>query len=83
MAIQATMADGTQVVWRDSKRYLWIMGAIIPLIPFSAWGLVEWTGQSVFWYFGPFFVFGLIPIVDTLAGFDRNNPPDEVLDALE
>src|SRR5680860_216509 len=29
MAIQATMADGTQVVWRDSKRYLWIVGATV------------------------------------------------------
>ena len=83
MAIQVTTADGTQVMWRDSKRYLWIVGAIIPLIPFSAWGLVELTGQGIFWYFGPFFVFGIIPIVDILAGLDRNNPPDEVLDALE
>jgi len=83
MAIQVTTADGTQVMWRDSKRYLWIVGAIIPLIPFAAWGLVELTGQGIFWYFGPFFVFGIIPIVDILAGLDRNNPPDEVLDALE
>ena len=83
MAIQVTTADGTQVMWRDSKRYLWIVGAIIPLIPFAAWGLVELTGQGIFWYFGPFFVFGIIPIVDILSGFDRNNPPDEVLDALE
>ena len=83
MAIQTTTTEGTRVVWRDSKRYLWLVGAIIPLIPFSAWGLVEWTGQSVFWYFGPFFVFGLIPIIDILAGLDRNNPPDDVLDALE
>ena len=83
MAIETTTAEGTQVMWRDSKRYLWLVGAIIPLIPFLGWGLVEWTGQGVFWYFGPFFVFGLIPIIDILAGLDRNNPPDEVLDALE
>ncbi|MGZ5370363.1 alkane 1-monooxygenase [Aeromicrobium sp.] len=82
MAFQATVGD-QQIVWRDTKRYLWIMGAIIPLIPFAAWGLVAWTGQDIFWYFGPFFVFAVIPVFDLIAGLDRNNPPDEVLQALE
>jgi len=82
MAFQATVGE-KQIVWRDTKRYLWIMGAIIPLIPFAAWGLVLWTGQDILWYFGPFFVFVVIPIFDIIAGLDRNNPPDEVLEALE
>ena len=82
MAFQATIGE-QQIIWRDTKRYLWIVGAIIPLIPFSAWGLVLWTGQDIFWYFGPFFVFVIIPITDMIAGLDRNNPPDEVLEALE
>ena len=59
------------------------MGAIISLIPFAAWGLVLWTGQDILWCLGPFFVFVVIPIFDIIAGLDRNNPPDEVLDALE
>lgn len=71
------------VRWHDHKRYLWIMGAIIPLIPFSAWGLVLWTGSDVFWYFGPFFVFVIIPLMDILGGLDQDNPPDDVLESLE
>ena len=82
MAFQATIGE-QQIVWRDTKHYLWIVGAIIPLIPFAAWGLVLWTGLDILWYFGPFFVFVIIPIADMIAGLDRNNPPDEVLDALE
>lgn len=82
MAFQATV-NGEQIVWHDSKRYLWIVGAIIPLIPFSIWGLYAWTGWSVWWYFGPFFLFVLVPIADSLAGLDPNNPPEELIEALE
>jgi alkane 1-monooxygenase len=74
MAGQSVSA--TEVEWRDGKRYLWILGAVIPLIPVAAWGLVEATGWDLFWYFGPVFVFGIIPLVDLLTGIDRNNPPD-------
>ncbi|HLN77662.1 MAG TPA: alkane 1-monooxygenase [Nocardioidaceae bacterium] len=81
MAVQSMPA--TQVQWRDGKRYLWIMGAIMPLVPFAAWGLVAATGSDVFYWFGPVFVFVVIPLVDLLTGLDRNNPPDEVIEALE
>jgi len=69
--------------WSDTKRYAWLLGAIIPLIPFAAWGLVESTGLDVFWYFGPLFVFGVIPLLDLIVGLDPNNPPDEFLESLE
>ena len=81
MAVQSMPA--TQVEWRDGKRYLWIMGAVMPLVPFAAWGLVAATGSDLFWWFGPVFVFGIVPLVDLAAGLDRNNPPDEVLERLE
>ncbi len=81
MATQSLQAPATE--WRDTKRYAWMLGAVIPFIPFLAWGLVEWTGWGVFWYFGPVFVFGIIPLSDLLLGLDRNNPPDEILEALE
>jgi alkane 1-monooxygenase len=81
MATQSLQAPTLE--WRDTKRYAWILGAVIPFIPFLAWGLVEWTGWDVFWFFGPVFVFGIIPALDLLLGLDRNNPPDEVIEALE
>ncbi|HSE10141.1 MAG TPA: alkane 1-monooxygenase [Nocardioidaceae bacterium] len=79
----AVSAPAATVEWRDGKRYLWILGAVIPLIPLAAWGFVEATGWDLFWYFGPVFVFGIIPLIDLLTGLDRNNPPDEVIEALE
>ena len=69
--------------WRDTKRYAWLLGAIIPMVPVMAWGLVELTGLDAFWFFGPLFVFGVIPLIDLLAGIDPNNPPDEVIEQLE
>ena len=47
--------------WRDRKRYAWLLGLIVPTLPFLAWGLVELTGFGVFWFYGPFLVFGGLP----------------------
>ena len=80
---QPTPREETSGEWRDTKRYAWLLGAIIPMIPFASWGLVEATGIDLFWYFGPLFVFGVIPLVDLLVGIDPNNPPDDVLERLE
>ncbi|MGA8987550.1 alkane 1-monooxygenase [Aeromicrobium sp.] len=82
MTIEATV-DGEIIQWRDRKRHLWIIGALVPLIPVGMWGLFALTGSSLAWYFGPFFVFVIVPIADLLAGLDPDNPPDEVLEALE
>jgi alkane 1-monooxygenase len=82
MTLEATV-DGQLVQWRDKKRYLWLMGALIPLIPLSTWGLYAWTGSSLAWWFGPFFLFVVVPLADMAAGLDRNNPPDELIEALE
>jgi alkane 1-monooxygenase len=73
----------TRLEWRDGKKYLWVLGAIMPLLPFLGWAIVLESGQHVFWYFGPFFVFVIVPLVDLAVGLDKNNPPDEAIDALE
>jgi alkane 1-monooxygenase len=76
-------APATQAQWRDGKRYAWMLGAVIPLLPLISWGLVELTGLDLFWYFAPVFFFGVVPLVDLVVGLDRNNPPDEVIEHLE
>ena len=69
--------------WRDHKRYAWLLGLIVPTLPFLAWGLVELTGWGVFWFYGPFLVFGIFPVLDLLVGMDAANPPDSVIKWLE
>jgi alkane 1-monooxygenase len=69
--------------WTDSKRYAWLLGLIVPILPLTAWGLVEATGLGIFWFIGPFVVFGVFPVLDMVVGLDDENPPDSVIAWLE
>jgi alkane 1-monooxygenase len=76
-------ADGTPRVWKDRKRYLWLIGIVVPLLPTGAQRLVDATGLDVFWYLGPMWILVLMPILDTLLGTDETNPPDWAVPQLE
>ena len=39
--------------WRDRKRYLWVAGLLVPVLPFAAEGWVERTGWAGMWWAGP------------------------------
>jgi alkane 1-monooxygenase len=69
--------------WSDPKRYAWLLGIIVPLAPFMAWGSVALTGFAGFWLLGPLLVFVAFPILDIAVGLDATNPPDSVLKWLE
>jgi alkane 1-monooxygenase len=69
--------------WVDKKKYLWLLGLVVPLTPFMAWGLVAATGWGVFWYLGPFLFAYVNPLLDRVLGKDASNPPDSVLAWLE
>ncbi|CAN0641839.1 alkane 1-monooxygenase [Burkholderia cepacia] len=77
------MTDGSASGWSDGKRYLWLLGALTITLPILAAQLALSTGLRVFWWFGPLFAFGVIPILDTLIGDDRDNPPEAVVPHLE
>jgi alkane 1-monooxygenase len=69
--------------WTDPKRYAWLLGIIVPMAPFLAWGSVALTGFPGFWLLGPLLVFIAFPILDIAVGVDATNPPDSVLKWLE
>ncbi len=73
----------TPARWHDPKRYAWLLGLIVPTLPFLAYGLVQATGLGVFWFYGPFLVFVIFPVLDLLIGMDATNPPDSVIKWLE
>jgi alkane 1-monooxygenase len=81
MSVDPTVA--TARPWRDPKRYAWLLGLLIPTLPFLSWGLVHVTGLGVFWFYGPMLVFGVFPPLDLALGMDRRNPPDDVIKWLE
>ncbi|MBR8130338.1 alkane 1-monooxygenase [Burkholderia ambifaria] len=77
------MTDESASGWSDGKRYLWLLGAVTITLPIFSAQLALSTGLHVFWWFGPLFAFGVIPILDTLIGDDRDNPPEAVVPDLE
>jgi alkane 1-monooxygenase len=77
--------DGTlnPARWHDPKRYAWLLGLLVPTLPFIAWGLVRASGVGAFWFFGPVLVFVIFPVLDLAVGNDATNPPDSVIKWLE
>ncbi|RZT84220.1 alkane 1-monooxygenase [Pseudonocardia sediminis] len=77
-----TPVDGRST-WHDGKRHLWMLGLVVPLLPFLAMGLYAATGLEVALWLGPVIVLVVVPLIDLFAGRDHSNPPDEVMEALE
>ena len=85
MALEAsgTVPQGSTEQWRDRKRYLWLVGLVVPSLVFAAIGGYQATGWGGFFWLGPVIIFVLAPMIDLVAGLDRSNPPDDVIEALE
>jgi alkane 1-monooxygenase len=78
-----TVPAGSTERWRDHKRYLWLIGLVVPSLAFVAFALVQLTGWSVWLWIGPIVILGVVPAIDLLVGLDRSNPPDDVIERLE
>src|SRR3546814_2571565 len=82
---ESTMTTSASLApeWRDSKRYLWPLGAAVIALPLIGWGLYALTGWAISWWLAPIFVYGVIPLFDWLLGTDENNPPEARVPTLE
>ncbi|GBE64643.1 alkane 1-monooxygenase [Mycobacterium sp. MFM001] len=69
--------------WRDAKKYLWLLGSIVPGFVAASWLAVQISGLGVFWWIAPIVTFGIIPVLDHVVGPDADNPPDSVVAQLE
>ncbi|MQA63682.1 MAG: alkane 1-monooxygenase [Actinophytocola sp.] len=89
-SIAAGQGAHVEVSWRDGKRYAWLLGLVVPSIPFIIWGVYEglegtssqWLLHGV-WWLALLIVYGLIPLLDLLIGDDAENPPDDLIEWLE
>lgn len=88
VADKAIATSGVQ--WRDKKRYLWLLGLVVPTMLFLVlplvWALnnLGWhTGSQLPFWIGPILLYGLLPALDLSVGTDGQNPPDEAMDWLE
>ena len=91
MAMELSEVSGETIDgWRDKKRYLWLMGLIVPTAIFVMLPVV-WATNQFGWHtaaqaplwIGPILLYVLLPLLDWRFGADGQNAPDEVMDALE
>ncbi len=75
--------NGQALQWRDSKRYLWAAGLLIPLFPMAAVWLAADGGHRIWYWLGPMWIAVVVPALDTLLGADARNPPEAVQPQLE
>jgi alkane 1-monooxygenase len=78
-----TTAVAGAPTWVDRKRYLWMLGFTVMLLPLTGVQLAQATGASVFYWFAPLFIYTVIPLLDWLIGTDAGNPPEGAVPALE
>ncbi len=79
----STVPAGSTEQWRDTKRYLWLIGLVVPSLAFVAFGAYALTGWTIWFWIGPVVILGVVPAIDLVVGLDRANPPDDVIEALE
>lgn len=69
--------------WKDGRRYVWLWGLLVPLMPFGAYFMARGTGSDWSWYSGPMWVLGVIPLLDWIRKQDTENPPDSAYEQLD
>ncbi len=79
----STVSASSMESWTDSKRYLWLIGLVVPALAFIGYAAWAATGLGVFFWIGPVVILVVVPAIDLMAGLDRSNPPDDVIEALE
>ena len=83
----STVSASSTENWTDPKRYLWLIGLVVPslfFLGYAGWlatGAQQWSG--LWFWIGPVIVLIVVPAIDLLVGLDRSNPPDDVIEALE
>jgi len=80
---EAIDAAGRPVAYRDRKRAWWALSVVYPLLPFAGIAAHAWSGRQIALGLPLVVSYGLMPLLDFLIGEDRNNPPEEVVPALE
>ena len=55
----------------------------MPTLLFLAIGMYSLTGWAAWFWIGPIFILGIVPIIDLVTGRDISNPPAEIIAELE
>src|SRR5688500_553212 len=83
MTASSTVPAGSTTEWTDKKRYLWLIGLVVPSLAFVGFAMWSLTGWGVWFWIGPVVILVIVPAIDLVTGLDRSNPPDDAIEALE
>lgn len=69
--------------WIDPKRYLWLLGPLIPAL--VGIGFYAYVTTGAWWacWAAPAILYFVIPLLDLVFGTDASNPPESATSSLE
>ncbi|MFN7692594.1 MAG: alkane 1-monooxygenase [Burkholderiales bacterium] len=70
-------------IYRDPKRYAWLLSALFPLMGAANLWRFERHDALAWLFVTPAFIYIIIPLLDHLLGPDGRNPPPEAVPQLE
>ena len=74
MSISAVGNGKLDPVYRDRKRWAWLLSVVFPLLPLLGVWLHHVSGWEITLAVPMVISYGLMPILDALIGEDLNNP---------
>ena len=79
----AITPQGQVIVWRDRKRWAWLLSVVWPLVPLLGLWAHHATGHEIALGLPLLISYGLMPLLDAWFGEDQNNPPEAVVGQLD
>ena len=78
-----TAENGQEIVYRDSKRHMYWLIIISPIVALlSIWLYFALNKNSLVTLIPLLFFYAFTPLMDALMGEDPHNPPEEVVNAM-
>ena len=79
----STPVSDQDSAWIKSKRYWYLTSIALPAIPLVSAFFAVQTGYGLLLWFTVAVMYAILPFIDYLAGVDRANPSDELVEELQ
>jgi len=81
--VRDEMENNLSAPYVDKKRYLWLLSLLWPSAPIIGIYIASVTGWIAFYWLTLVVWFGVIPLLDSVLGSDKNNPPESAVERLD